>query len=181
MKTSMKKTALALTAALVATLGLTAPALAALKVGDAAPAFSIPVAKDGVVSTFSLKDALKSGPVVVYFYPKAFTGGCSLEAHQFSEAIPEFQAKHVSVVGVSTDDIDTLKRFSKESCQGKFPVGADTKAVVTKAYDAQMGTMNMSNRISYVVGTDGKISFVHDSGDASTHVSTLLKAVNAGK
>ena len=168
-------------AALTASLALASPAFAALKVGDTAPAFSIPVATDGVVSTFSLKTALQNGPVVVYFYPKAFTGGCSLEAHQFSEAIPEFQAKHVTVLGISTDEIATLQKFSKEICQGKFPVGADTKAAVTTAYDAKMGAMNMSNRISYVVGTDGKITFVHDSGDAATHVSTLLKAVGAGK
>jgi peroxiredoxin len=176
----MKKITLGF-AALAASLTLAAPAFAALKVGDTAPSFSIPVATDGVVSTFSLKTALQNGPVVVYFYPKAFTGGCSLEAHQFSEAIPKFEAKHVTVIGVSTDEISTLQKFSKEVCQGKFPVGADTKAVVTKAYDAQMGTMNMSNRISYVVGTDGKIAFVHDSGDAATHVSTLLQAVSAGK
>ena len=176
----MKKMVLGLAALAGATL-LASPAFAALKVGDKAPGFSIPVATNGVVSTFSLQDALKSGPVVVYFYPKAFTGGCSLEAHQFSEAIPKFEAKHVTVVGVSTDENGTLQKFSKEVCQGKFPVGADTKAVVTKAYDAQMGTMNMSNRISYVVGTNGKIAFVHDSGDASTHVSTLLQAVDAGK
>jgi peroxiredoxin len=176
----MKKITLGF-AALAASLTLAAPAFAALKVGDTAPSFSIPVATDGVVSTFSLKTALQNGPVVVYFYPKAFTGGCSLEAHQFSEAIPKFEAKHVTVIGVSTDEIGTLQKFSKEVCQGKFPVGADTKAVVTKAYDAQMGTMNMSNRISYVVGTDGKIAFVHDSGDAATHVSTLLQAVSAGK
>ncbi len=176
----MKKITLGF-AALAASLTLAAPAFAALKVGDTAPSFSIPVATDGVVSTFSLKTALQNGPVVVYFYPKAFTGGCSLEAHQFSEAIPKFEAKHVTVIGVSTDEIGTLQKFSKEVCQGKFPVGADTKAVVTRAYDAQMGTMNMSNRISYVVGTDGKIAFVHDSGDAATHVSTLLQAVSAGK
>ncbi len=176
----MKKTVLGL-AAVAASLVLASPAFAALKVGDKAPAFDIPVATDGVVSTFSLQSALKKGPVVVYFYPKAFTGGCSLEAHQFSEAIPAFDAKHVTVVGISTDEIGTLQKFSKEVCQGKFPVGADTKAVVTSAYDAKMGAMNMSNRISYVIGTDGKIAFVHDSGDASTHVSTLLEAVGAAK
>ena len=158
-------------------LALASPAFAALKVGDKAPDFSLPAATNGKVDTFSTKVALKNGPVLVYFYPKAFTGGCSLEAHQFSEAIPEFQAHHVTVIGVSTDDIATLQRFSKETCQGKFPVGADTKASVTKAYDPQMGAMNMSNRISYLIGTDGKIAFVHDSGDASTHVSALLAAV----
>ncbi|MFT4075542.1 MAG: redoxin domain-containing protein [Asticcacaulis sp.] len=174
----MKKIVLGM-AAFTASVLLASPAFAALKVGDKAPAFTIPAATNGVVGTFSLKDALKDGPVVVYFYPKAFTGGCSLEAHQFSEAIPEFQAKHVSVVGISTDEIGTLQKFSKETCQGKFPVGADTKAAVTTAYDAKMGDMNMSNRISYVVGTDGKIAFVHADGDASTHVSSLLKAVGA--
>ena len=109
----MKKIVLGLAALAGATL-LASPAFAALKVGDKAPGFSIPVATNGVVSTFSLQDALKSGPVVVYFYPKAFTGGCSLEAHQFSEAIPKFEAKHVTVVGVSTDEIGTLQKFSKE-------------------------------------------------------------------
>ena len=174
----MKKTALALTAALVATLGLTAPAFAALKVGDAAPAFSIPVAKDGVVSTFSLKDALKSGPVVVYFYPKAFTGGCSLEAHQFSEAIPEFQAKHVSVVGVSTDDIDTLKRFSKESCQGKFPVASDNTQNVMKSYDAVMALRpDYANRVSYVIAPNGKVIYNYQSLNPSRHVEKTLAAL----
>ena len=174
----MKKIALGLAA-----LGfvLASPAFAALKVGDKAPAFHLPAATDGAVSTFSIKDALKKGPVVVYFYPKAFTGGCSLEAHQFSEAIPEFQAHKVSVIGISTDNIATLQKFSKESCQGKFPVGSDTKAKVTSAYDAKMGAMNMSNRISYIIGTDGKVAFVHDDGDAATHVSTLLAAVKAMK
>ncbi|MGA9659157.1 MAG: peroxiredoxin [Asticcacaulis sp.] len=160
---------------------MSAPALAALKVGDMAPAFSVPAATNGDVATFSLKTALKKGPVVVYFYPKAFTTGCSLEAHQFSEAMPEFQAEHMSVIGLSTDDIDTLKRFSKETCQGKFPVGADTKAAVTGAYDAKMGPMNMSNRISYIVGTDGRIAFVHEDGNAATHVSTLLAAAKTVK
>jgi peroxiredoxin len=165
-----------------ATLAIVAasPSLAALKVGDKAPDFKLASATNGDEKDFSLKDALKSGPVVVYFYPKAFTGGCSLEAHQFSEAIDKFKAKHVTVIGVSTDNIDTLKKFSSSTCQGKFPVAADTDAKVAAAYDAKMGAMNMANRISYVVDQNGKISFVHDSGDASTHVSSLLAAVGAG-
>lgn len=174
----MKKIALSLA---VLGLALASPAFAALKVGDKAPAFHLPAATDGAVKTFSIKDELKKGPVVVYFYPKAFTGGCSLEAHQFSEAIPEFRAHNVSVIGISTDNIATLQKFSKESCQGKFPVGSDIKAKVTSAYDAKMGAMNMSNRISYIIGTDGKIAFVHNDGDAATHVSTLLAAVKAMK
>ncbi len=164
----------------VAALAVASPALAALKVGDKAPTFTLKAATDGKVRSFSLKTALKDGPVVVYFYPKAFTGGCSLEAHQFSEAIDKFSAKHVSVIGVSTDDIGTLQKFSSADCQGKFPVAADTTAKVVTAYDAKMSDAKMANRISYVIGQDGKISFVHDSGDASTHVSALLTAVGAG-
>ncbi|WP_443747690.1 peroxiredoxin [Asticcacaulis solisilvae] len=155
------------------------PALAALKVGDTAPVFKRNAATDGKVDSFSLADALKSGPVVVYFYPKAFTGGCSLEAHQFSEAVDKFKTKHVTVVGVSTDDMGTLQRFSAQTCQGKFTVVSDLNGDVTKSYDAQMAGMNMANRISYVVGQDGKIAFVHADGDASTHVPALLKAVGA--
>ncbi|ESQ92502.1 alkyl hydroperoxide reductase [Asticcacaulis sp. AC460] len=164
-------------------LGLAAatPSLAALKVGDKAPNFTVPAATDGDVKDFSLQAALKTGPVVVYFYPKAFTGGCSLEARQFSQAIPQFKAKHVTVIGLSADGIDVLKDFSKKDCAGKFPVGSDSNVAVTKSYDAQMGAMNMSNRISYVISKDGRIAFVHDSGDASTHVAALLKAVGAGK
>ena len=172
----MKRFALMLAAA---SLVVASPALAALKVGDAAPIFKRNAATNGKVDSFSLADALKSGPVVVYFYPKAFTSGCSLEAHAFSEAIDKFKARHVTVVGVSTDDVGTLKRFSEQTCQGKFTVVSDFNGDVTKAYDAQMMGMNMANRISYIVGQDGKITFVHADGDASTHVPALLKAVGA--
>ncbi|HEX7799763.1 MAG TPA: peroxiredoxin [Asticcacaulis sp.] len=164
--------ALAACAALAA-----APSFAALKVGDKAPDFKLQAATNGQVSTFSLAQALKSGPVVVYFYPKAFTSGCSLEAHEFSEAIPKFQARHVTVIGVSADDIGTLQKFSEQTCQGKFPVAADAGAKVAKAYDAQMGGMAMANRISYIVGQNGKIAFVHDDMNAATHVSSLLAAI----
>ena len=164
--------ALAACAALAA-----APSFAALKVGDKAPDFKLQAATNGQVSTFSLAQALKSGPVVVYFYPKAFTSGCSLEAHEFSEAIPKFQARHVTVIGVSADDIGTLQKFSEQTCQGKFPVAADAGAKVAKAYDAQMGSMAMANRISYIVGQNGKITFVHDDMNAATHVSSLLAAI----
>ena len=164
-----------------AALALASPAFAALKVGDPAPDFQLPAALNGHVSTFSLKAALKKGPVVVYFYPKAFTGGCSMEAHDFSEAMPKFKAKHVSVIGVSADGIDVLKKFSKQTCAGKFPVAADPDQVAGIQYDAKMDGVIMDNRISYVVGRDGKIAYVHEDGDASTHVPALLEAVDAGK
>lgn len=153
------------------------PSLAALKVGDTAPDFKLQAATNGQVSTFSLAKALKSGPVVVYFYPKAFTSGCSLEAHEFSEAIPQFQAKHVTVIGVSADDIGTLQKFSEQTCQGKFPVAADADAKVAKEYDAKMPAIQMASRISYIVGQDGKIAFVHDDMNAATHVKSLLAAI----
>ena len=164
-----------------AALAAAAPSFAALKVGDKAPDFTVSAATDGTVSTFALQDVLKNGPVVVYFYPKAFTGGCSMEAHAFSEAMPEFSAKHVSVIGLSTDDVPTLQSFSQKDCAGKFPVGSDATAAVATAYDAKMSAANMANRISYVVGTDGLITFVHDDGDAATHVPALLAAVGADK
>ena len=174
----MFKTTLAVAAALA--LMTSATAFAALKVGDTAPDFQLPSALNGHVSTFSLKAALKKGPVVVYFYPKAFTGGCSMEAHDFSEAMPKFKAKHVSVIGVSADGIDILKKFSKQTCAGKFPVAADPDQIAGIQYDAAMDTVVMDNRISYVVGKDGKIAYVHEDGDASTHVPALLEAVGAG-
>lgn len=173
----MKTIALALAAA-----GLLAasPALAELKVGAKAPDFQLPSATNGVEKTFSLKAALKNGPVVVYFYPKAFTGGCSLEARAFSEAMPKFKARHVTVVGVSTDNIDILKDFSKKDCAGAFPVAADPHQIASIQYDAKTNGAVMANRISYVIGKDGRIAFVHVDGDASTHVPALLAAVGAG-
>jgi len=172
----MKRFALVLAAA---SLAAASPALAALKVGDPAPMFKRNAATKGHSDSFSLKAALKEGPVVVYFYPKAFTGGCSLEAHAFSEAVDKFKAKHVTVVGVSTDDVATLKRFSEQTCQGKFTVVSDFNGDVTKSYDAGIPGLKMANRVSYVVNPDGKIAFVHADGDASTHVPALLKAVGA--
>jgi peroxiredoxin len=162
------------------TLALASPAFAALKVGDPAPDFKLQAATDGKVKAFNLKAALKKGPVVVYFYPKAFTKGCSLEAHEFSVAMPKFKEKHVTVVGVSADTIDVLKDFSKKDCAGQFPVAADTNTAVAASYDAKIADKPMANRISYVVGQDGKIAFVHDDRDAATHVSSLLAAVGAG-
>jgi peroxiredoxin len=171
--TSILPGAIAAAALLTAT-----PSLAALKVGDTAPDFKLQTALGGhEVKPFSLAKALKNGPVVVYFYPKAFTSGCSLEAHEFSEAMPQFEAKHVSVIGVSTDNIDTLKQFSVQACQYKFPVAADADAKVAKEYDAKMPGMQMASRVSYIVGQDGKITFVHDDMNAATHVKSLLAAI----
>ena len=101
------------------------PASATLKVGDAAPDFTAPATLGGHEFTFRLQEALKQGPVVVYFYPAAFTKGCTIEAHDFAEAMPQFRKLGASVIGVSHDDIATLNKFSVSECQSKFPVAAD--------------------------------------------------------
>ncbi|MFG5408771.1 peroxiredoxin [Piscinibacter sakaiensis] len=153
-------------------------AQAALKPGDAAPAFTAEAALGGKAFRFDLAEALKRGPVVLYFYPKAFTSGCTYEAHQFAEATERFAALGATVVGVSSDDIDTLKRFSREACRDKFAVAADEGSKVIKAYDARLASfVGMADRISYVIGRDGRIAFVHEDGNPDTHVANTLKAV----
>ena len=166
-------------AAVLAALALSVSvAQAALKPGDAAPAFSTEAALGGKTFSFQLGDALKRGPVVLYFFPKAFTQGCTVEANLFAEASERFAAQGATVVGVSADNIDTLKRFSVEACRDKFAVAADASAKVIKAYDAQSTwRSDMSDRISYVVAKDGKIAFVHHGSDPEAHVTNTLKAV----
>jgi thioredoxin-dependent peroxiredoxin len=166
------------TLAALISLSLAFPSLAALKIGEKAPDFSVKAATNGVVSDFSLSQALKSGPVIVYFYPKAFTSGCSLEARQFSENIGNFKAKKISVVGLSADDVPLLQKFSKADCGGKFPVGSDPKAKIAAKYKAKMPAVDMASRISYIIGRDGKVAFVHNSGNAATHVPALLAAAS---
>ena len=170
-------------AALVA--AVAAPAYAALAPGAAAPDFKLPAALDGKDYSFDLAAALKKGPVVVYFYPKAFTGGCSAEAHEFAENMPKFKAMGASVIGVSHDDIATLKKFSVEKCQSAFPVAADTDGKVIKAYDAKiaapmglmLGSTDASNRTSYVVAPDGKVIYAYSDLGASKHVANTLDAL----
>ncbi len=134
-------------------------ALAALKVGATAPDFSAPASLAGKDYSFALADALKQGPVVVYFYPKAFTKGCTIEAHQFAEAMAQYKALGATVIGVSSDDIDTLHKFSLSECGGKFPVAADPDTKIMSAWDAKLPLVNYASRISYVVTPDGKILY----------------------
>lgn len=151
---------------------------AALKPGDPAPPFTTDAALDGKAFRFTLADALAKGPVVLYFYPKAFTSGCTYEANQFAEASERFAALGATVIGVSADDIDTLKRFSVEACRSKFAVAADAQARVIRAYDAQIASRpDMADRISYVIGRDGRIAYAHRDGNPDTHVANTLKAV----
>jgi len=164
------------------TLLVALPALAALKLGDKAPDFMAPAAMAGQEINFSLSEARAKGPVVVYFYPAAFTKGCSAEAREFAENMPKFQALGASVIGVSADGIDVLKKFSEADCQGKFPVAADPDQKVIKAFDAVWDKRpDKSSRTSYVIAPDGKILFVHDDLDFTHHVAYTMAAVEKWK
>ena len=116
-----------------------APASAALKTGDRAPDFTAQASLGGKEFTFALADALKKGPVVLYFYPAAFTTGCTVEAHDFAEATDKFAALGATVIGVSHDDIATLDKFSTSECRSKFAVAADADQHIMKSYDAVLG------------------------------------------
>ena len=155
---------------------------AALAVGASAPDFSADAALSGNPYRFVLADALKKGPVVLYFYPKAFTTGCTVEAHQFAEATPKFAALGATVIGMSNDDIDTLKKFSVEACRNQFAVAADPGAKVIKDYDAQLAVKpDMANRISYVISPQGKVLMAYSSMDPEGHVGAAMKAVQDWK
>ena len=164
-----------------ATLGwlmLAVPALAARDVGDSAPLFTAPASLAGEAYTFSLADALAKGPVVLYFYPKAFTEGCTIEAHEFSEAVEKYAALGATVIGVSSDDIDTLGKFSVQACQGKFPVASDNTQNVMKSYDAVMALRpDYANRVSYVIAPNGKVIYNYQSLNPSRHVEKTLAAL----
>jgi thioredoxin-dependent peroxiredoxin len=159
------------------------PALAALPVGVTAPNFEAPAAIGGKQFNFSLAESLKKGPVVLYFYPKAFTSGCTIEAHDFAEATPQFNALGATVVGMSVDDIGTLRKFSVEACRDKFAVAADSGGRITKQYDAAMvgGGGSYADRISYVISPQGKVIYVYSSADPDEHVKRTMAAVEKWK
>ena len=159
---------LALLAAAGAVLGaaaLATSAAAELKTGAKAPDFTAPAYLAGQPFTYKLADALKKGPVVVYFFPAAHTKGCNIEAHLFSEAIDQFKAEHATVIGVTAGNTDQLADFSKETehCGGKFPVASDPGAKIAKEYDAVL------------------VADVYSAMDPSEHVSKTLAAVKALK
>jgi len=157
---------------------LASSAHAALGIGAPAPDFSADAAVGGQPFKFHLADALKNGLVVLYFYPKAFTSGCTVEAHQFAEATDKFKALGATVIGMSNDDIDTLKKFSVEACRNKFAVAADAGAKVMKDYDAALKLLpGMADRVSYLIGTDGKVAAVYASRSPDGHIDAMLKAV----
>lgn len=169
-------------AAALAVATLAVPALAALKVGARAPDFNATAYLAGKEFKFSLADALKKGPVVVYFFPAAHTPGCNLEAALFSRAIDDFKAQGASVIGVTAGNIDELAAFSKETehCGGKFPVAADPGAKIARRYDALLRMKpGWSDRTSYVVAPDGTIAAVHSDLNPNLHVREMLAAVKA--
>lgn len=159
-------------------LGTATSAKAELKVGDPAPVFSTNAALAGEGMNVILTAMLRDGPVVLYFYPKAFTSGCTLEANAFAEAMPEFEAAGASVLGMSNDDIETLKRFSREECRDAFPVGVASRRLID-AYDVAAGNSGFASRTSYVIGQNGRIAHVYSSSDWRGHVRETLAAVKA--
>lgn len=185
---------LGLLAALAAT-----PAMAALKPGDMAPDFTAQGSLGGKPFTFNLKAALKKGPVVLYFYPSAYTGGCDLEAHTFAEESGKFTAAGAQILGVSADNLDRLKVFSADPnfCAGKFPIASDADTKIAKSYDLSVGAARdgakdvrgeeighaFIERVTYVIGKDGKIeaalSSKTDGLSPDQHVEKSLAIVSA--
>jgi peroxiredoxin len=176
--TSLRSAALA-AFAFAGLVGVTS-ASAELPRGAKAPVFSTRAALAGKEFGFALRAALAKGPVVLYFYPKAFTQGCTLEANAFADAMPQFRAAGASVIGMSGDDIETLKKFSREECRDAFPVGV-ASADVAAAYDVAMGKSGLTRRTSFVIARDGKIVAVHSDPDYRGHVDKTLAAVRALK
>jgi peroxiredoxin Q/BCP len=188
-----KKLALSLAIAAITAL----PVLAALKVGDTAPDFSAKASLAGKEFNFSLKDALKKGPVVVYFYPSAYTQGCDLEAHTFAEEKEKFDAAGATIIGVSADSLQRLDQFSADPayCAGKFPVASDADRTIAAAYnltsvspragmtDVRGVTIDHDfiERETFVIGKDGKIiATFSSSADKVTpdmHVHKSLEIV----
>jgi peroxiredoxin len=163
---------------------LAGSAFAGLKEGAKAPDFTAPAFLGGQPFTYKLADALKKGPVVVYFFPAAHTQGCNIEAHLFSDAIDQFKAAHATVIGVTAGNVDQLSDFSKETehCGGKFPVAADPGAKIAKQYDSVLAQKpDWSDRTSYVVAQNGDIVKVYSNLNPNEHVNETLAAVKALK
>ena len=155
-------------------------ARAALDVGDKAPPFAIDASLAGKVFKFSLAEQLKAGPVVLYFFPAAFSRDCTIEAHEFAEATEQYKQLGATVIGVSADDIDTLKRFSATECRNKFAVAADVDQAVMKAYDAVLFfKTDYANRTSYVIAPNGVIVYQFTSLNPLRHVANTLNALKA--
>jgi peroxiredoxin len=161
------------------------PAHATLPKGAQAPAFVAKGAEAGKPITFDLAKALKKGPVVLYFFPAAFTPGCNIEAETFAEAMPKFKAAGATVIGVTAGNVDQLQDFSAKKCAGKFPVAA-ASAKMKAEYDVDLkkpdGTSaGITSRTTYVIGQNGKIAMVYSAMKPQEHISNSLAALQALK
>lgn len=181
-RTRVAAAAFALLVPAAAALALLTPgaAQAELNQGATAPDFSTKGALAGKPISVNLKALLAKGPVVLYFYPKAFTQGCTLEAHAFAEATDDFAAAGATVLGMSNDDLPTLQKFSTADCRDKFTVAIATKDVI-KAYNVSLKVAGvatgLTKRTSYVIAKNGKIVLVHSDMDYKDHVKLTLDAV----
>ncbi len=174
----MKKTALAL---LATALTFATPASAALRVGAPAPDFTTTAALGGKEFSFTLKQALKKGPVVVYFFPAAFTSGCTVEAHEFAEATAEFNKNGATLIGLTAGNPDRIKEFSTVECRDKFAVGLATPSTIA-GYDVPLPQKTgWTNRTSYVIAPDGKVIYALSQLNPAGHVQGTLAAVKAWK
>src|ERR1700761_899551 len=162
----------------LATALIAVPALAALPNGTKAPDFSTQASLAGKAFNFSLTDALKKGPVVLYFYPAAFTPGCTVEAHEFAEATDKFTALGATVIGVSHDPIEKLNKFSVSECRNKFAVASDADGSIMKNYDAVLAAKpEYANRTSYVIAPTGEIIYSYTELKPDQHVANTMAAV----
>ena len=157
---------------------LTLPVHAALPNGTQAPDINTQATLAGKEFKFSLADALKKGPVVLYFYPAAFTPGCTTEAHLFAEATPQFEALGATVIGVSHDPIEKLDKFSVSECRNKFAVASDGDGSIMKAYDSVLESHpEYANRTSYVIAPTGEIIYSYTAMNPDKHVDNTMAAV----
>ncbi|MGV3554982.1 MAG: peroxiredoxin [Croceibacterium sp.] len=167
--------------ALAALALIAAPATAALKEGATAPTFVAKGAMAGKPVTFDLAESLKKGPVVLYFFPAAFTPGCNIEAQMFAEAIPEFTKAGATVIGVTQGNVEQLEDFSGKHCAGKFAVAAASDAM-KKAYDVDLkkpdGTSaGVTDRTTFVIAPNGKIVLTYSDMKPNGHITESLAAV----
>lgn len=180
----MKRAILGLSLALTA---LTVPAAAPadLPPGTRAPQFTTQGALGGTVFSFNLAKALRKGPVVLYFYPKSFTQGCSIEARAFAQASQDFKAAGATLIGLSADTIEVQQDFSRKECGNKFPVGVATSSIIG-SYDVHLkkpdgSQTGRSSRTSYVISRDGRVVMAFTDMNPNEHVTRTLAAVRAMK
>lgn len=160
------------------------PGIAALKQGAKAPDFSLNAAQGGRPFVLSLKQTLKKGPVVLYFFPAAFTPGCTMEAHLFAESSDDFNKLGARVVGVTAGNIERVAEFSKSECRDKFAVAADPGAKVAAKYDTVLQRPNqptISSRTSFVIAPNGTILLSYTDSKPQAHVEKTMAAVRAWK